>query len=131
MNQFLTSPSDPEAAELAAVQDSRGFNLDALGFGAVLADDRLAVAPAADEHLVHGVGHTCACCQRHVSVVGGTHAELEETSIVREEVVLQVVTGVDFWKRKRKTLVTSPHGHVTTPKRYAGLLQHCCTPVTG
>lgn len=90
-------PTDPEATELASVQDSRGIDLDHIGLGTVLPDHRLGVLPATEEDLEHGVGFGGPRGQRHMGIVLSAHLEADDSSGRWVELVLQLVFGAELW----------------------------------
>lgn len=93
----VVCPTDPEATELARVQDSRGIDLDHIGLCAVLPDHRLGVLPATEEDLEHGVGFGRARGQRHMGIVLSAHLEADDSSGRWVELVLQLVFGAELW----------------------------------
>jgi len=92
-------PAHPEATELSGVQDARSGHLGHLGLLAILADHRLGVLPSSQEDLEDGAVLLGSGCEGQMGILGRTHLEGEHSSAGREELVLQLIGGVDFCKK--------------------------------
>jgi hypothetical protein len=99
-SHHIVHPLDPEATELASVQNVGRFIFGHIGFGAILADYGSLILPTTDEHFEHGFGLHWAGGEGDVGIVGRTHFEVDDATVDGVEVVLQFVFGVAFYGEK-------------------------------